>query len=253
MSISDLSNRRSYEAQYACPVPSSPSSTIHLCRESDTMVNEDAVPNHEGSISSKVEFPSDALTSNQDGPKNEPHLDLPVEASASPLRVRFRSRVRITSGLNRHRRRKPTMEDHRDYFTFTPSSSISGSPSSSISAPLRTPLDDEVGKPGWGTLGQRVALFAKRQYPGKTTRQRPESGTERTPLLKPSLHFLLSRNPRLRCLCCDSSDEEYYSGCVDRAFGPWPARLLNHHWWQWQLEPLMACRCSDDLDYDDER
>jgi len=227
---------------------------IPPCEESDTMVGED----QDGFISSEVLFPSDALTTNPDGPGDDSPPDSPLEGSTSPLRVRFRPRVRITSGLNRHRRRQPT-ESHQDYFTFTPSSSISGSSSSSISAPLRTPLDDEVGKPGWGTLGQRVALLAKRQYPGKTTRQGPEGGlmakgdasvgTERTPLLTRPHHVLLRRDSRLRHLY-HRSDEEEFSRRIDRAFGPWPARLLNHHWWQWKLGPLLACRrsfgCDDD-------
>jgi len=267
---SELSNRRPYEAHGALfsntdlgSIPSSPKSNAPLGEESDTMVDQDAEGNQDDSISSKVVFPSDALTSNPDGPGEEPRLDSPVEGSTSPLRVRFRPRVRITSGLNHHRRRQhQTMENHQDYLTYTPSSSISGSPSSSISAPLRTPLDEEVGKPGWGTLGQRVALFAKqRQYPGKTTRQQPEGcliakgdasiGTERTPLLKPSLHFILSRDSRLRYLYHDSSDEEDTSRLIDQTFGPWPTRLLNHHWWWWQLEPLTTCRCCHDYDGDE--
>ena len=186
----------------------------------------DVESTQEGSMSSKTVFPSDAPTSSPEGPGDESHL-------ISPLRVHFRPRVRITSGLNRHRRRRPTMENHQDYLTFTPSSSTSSSRSSSISAPLRTPLDDEVGKPGWGTLGQRVGLFAKRQYPGNTTRHEPEgglkvNGNEQTPLLNPSLHFLLRRDSGLRYLYHNGSEEEI-SRWIDRAFGPWPARLLNYH------------------------
>jgi len=195
-----------------------------LCEESDTM---DVEANEESSISSKA-----------GGPGDESQLNLPLEGSSSTLRVRFRPRVRITSGLNRHRHTQPTTENHQDYFTFTSPSSNSSSASSSISAPLRTPLDDEVGKPGWGTLGQRVALFAKRQYPDKTTRHNPEGDliakgnvaidTEQTPLLNPSLHFLLRHDSGLHYLYHNSSDEEI-SRWTDRAFGPWPARLLNHH------------------------
>jgi hypothetical protein len=130
------------------------------------------------------------------------------------------------------------MENLQDYYTFTPTSSVSGSPSSSISAPLRTRLDDEVGRPGWGTLGQRVALFAKRPY----SRKRQGSlmakgggyggiGTERTPLLKPSIHFLLSGDSSVRQLYREGGgdEEEDRARLIDRTFGSWPTRLLNHH------------------------
>lgn len=189
---------------------------------------DDTEGHEEDSISSKMTFPSDT-----EGSGDELERDSLLEDSVKPLRVRFRPRVRITSGLNRHRRRRHAIENHQDYLTSNSSSTFSGSPSSSISAPLRTRLDDEVGRPGWGTLGQRVALFSKHQYPGKTTRQHTEGGlmamgsfgTERTPLLKPSLHFLLSRDPRFPY----TSDEEELSRFTDRTFGPWPTRLLNHH------------------------
>jgi len=191
------------------------------------MVDKDVEGNEDSSISSEA-----------GGPGEESQLGLPLEGSTSTLRVRFCPRVRITSGLNRNRQRQPTSENHQDYFTFTSHSSKSGSPSSSISAPLHTPFDDEVGKPGWGTLGQRVALFANRQYPGKMTRHHPEGGLiakgndtidpEQTPLLDPSLHFLLRRDSGIRYIYHNSSDEET-SRWVDQAFGLWPARLLNQH------------------------
>lgn len=95
-----------------------------------------------------------------------------------PNRVRFRSRVRITSGLNRHRHKLEPQHQNQseiDYLAFSPASSVSGSPSSSISVPLRTHTDEQVGKPGWGTLGQRVSLFAR----GKIERQKIREQRER--------------------------------------------------------------------------
>lgn len=161
------------------------------------------------------------------------------------LRVHFRSRVRIASGLSRHRRQNhPATNDPQDYFSFSPSSSVSGSPSSSISAPLRTPLDDEIGKPGWGTLGERVALFAKRRYPKKTAQEQARESlakslehagsrlnnyrtTERTPLMNSSLRCLLQHDQRYRCQ--DEDEEAFLSKRIDQVFGTWPLRLFNHH------------------------
>jgi len=146
----------------------------------------------------------------------------------SPLHVRFRPRVRITSGLNRHRHQQAwlTVGDGQD------SSSRPGSASSSISAPLRTRIDDEIGKPGWGTLGERVSLLAKRKRSIQEVRENESRATidkygtfsvvnhgtnERTPLLNSYL------------LYCDEDDGASLSKLVDRVFGPWPVRLLNHH------------------------
>ncbi|KAJ8520366.1 hypothetical protein ONZ45_g2827 [Pleurotus djamor] len=80
-------------------------------------------------------------------------------------RVRFRSRVRIASGLHR-----PHRSNTRDSLVYGAcnqltlgESSLSSSPSSSISAPLRTEAtNDAECRPEWGTLGQRVRLFAYR-------------------------------------------------------------------------------------------
>lgn len=252
---------------------SSPNSNIPLCDGlSDNTVHEDdTINDSDGSLSSTVMFPSDVHVYNPDDSADEVQPDSPLEG---PLRVRFRPRVRITSGLNRHRhrRKRTSTDDNQNYFTFTPSSSFSGSASSSISAPLRSRLDDEVGKPGWGTLGQRVALFSKRQYPIK---RQPEGGLrakgdviiddERRPLLDPSFHFLLRRD--LRYVYRDRNDEEDFSRLIDRVFGPWPARLLNYHvsiiqlvqtitltvifqWWHWQLERLTSCQCFNVCDDD---
>ncbi|CAA7271409.1 unnamed protein product [Cyclocybe aegerita] len=178
-------------------------------------------------------------------------------------RVRFRSRVRITSGFNRHRHRP----DAQDYLSLTPSSSLSGSPSSSISAPLRSHPEDEVAKPGWGTLGQRVSLLAqggplrkKQRREAEMYAKNTERGmvvaanvngrlNERTPLLNASASPLYI-NGDVNGTGSNSSLDEgaSISREVDLIFGPWPNRLLNHHWWWWHVEPVVCCRCLSDSD-----
>lgn len=137
-------------------------------------------------------------------------------------RVRFRSRVRITSGLNRQK--KKSRSEH-DYLTFSSStSSLSGSPSSSISAPLRVDAEDSVGKPGWGTLGQRVSLLARPKKRYKEPRSEVFSRiniqgiittgevNEQTPLTDHNRDTETIRN---------------HAQELDFAFGPWPRRLSN--------------------------
>lgn len=174
--------------------------------------------------------------------------------------------MRITSGLNRHRHctnpsvagaqsRESTVRlgsDGGGYFCFTPSSSISGSPSSSISAPLRSRTDDEADRPGWGPLGQRVSMFAKKnrmskqvgsQLWGKRVRAeglstaRGQMGTtETSPLLIPPSRLQAGRCVRehrrkRRCHCCDgglSSQQTLSPEEVDETFGKWPSRILNY-------------------------
>ncbi|KAJ8703217.1 hypothetical protein PTI98_001859 [Pleurotus ostreatus] len=81
-------------------------------------------------------------------------------------RVRFRSRVRIGSGLSRQRTDSFRYSGEyvgTDSQLFVGAASLSSSPSSSISAPLRSePTNDDERRPEWGPLGQRVRLFACR-------------------------------------------------------------------------------------------
>ncbi|KAG5220838.1 hypothetical protein IMY05_C4505000200 [Salix suchowensis] len=78
-------------------------------------------------------------------------------------RVRFRSRVRIGSGLSRQRTDSLRYSGEYDGQLFVGAASLSSSPSSSISAPLRSePRNDDERRPEWGPLGQRVRLFACR-------------------------------------------------------------------------------------------
>ncbi|KAJ6501424.1 hypothetical protein C8R47DRAFT_1107306 [Mycena vitilis] len=172
-------------------------------------------------------------------------------ADATPRRsgrVRFRSRVRITSGLH-----------HRP----TASSSLSSSPSSSISAPLRSPPTEDNCTPGWGTLGTRVGLFAisNRQAAQKRHARRRQNGRapdEASALLGDPPQPGYDGHP-------DSddddmrydSDEECYddeallSHQIDLVFGKWPGRLLNRQWWWWQLQPIVCCGCLDEHDGED--
>ena len=199
-------------------------------------------------------------------------------------RVRFRSRVRIASGLNRHRHSLQGV----DYLTpdYSPDSSISSSPSSSISVPLRTPIDEQVGKPGWGTLGQRVSLFAKGQMERSRRREQRErlglgassfkKGVERgrgETLVIPYYAQFTEETPLLlsparngRCSDLTRDDEaSQLARDIDLIYGPWPSRLANHHvsfyscpyphpltrflqWWWWQVESIICCRWVSDFD-----
>ncbi|KAF9015387.1 hypothetical protein BDQ17DRAFT_1340979 [Cyathus striatus] len=173
-------------------------------------------------------------------------------------RVRFRSRVRITSGLNRSRHRNASFSivegtENSNRLPLSPASSLSGSPSSSISAPLRSRDDDEVGKPGWGTLGQRVGLFAQRRRIGdrsvgspRINHIRPKHiASENTPLLRSPCRLSYETNPSETC---EWDEEARLSKEIDLIFGTWPRRLLNHHWWWWHLEPIICCHCLEDSD-----
>jgi len=177
-------------------------------------------------------------------------------------RIRFRSRVRITSGLNHLRQgRTNTLRSIRGdtgYFCHTPSSSRSGSASSSISAPLRSRTDDEADRPGWGPLGRRVSMLAKKDWTkkrfelskdnqprtppqsdrmnGLTTSRDREETTEVSPLLMaPSCRGSDSTSCRRqqggRCHCVERglpSHKKFSPGEVDEVFGKWPNRMLNY-------------------------
>lgn len=177
-----------------------------------------------------VHTPCPVMTTPEDM-NNETHHIPPEIDPSHPLRVRFQPRVRITSGLNRCRRQQErlTVGGQQDYYTFSTSSSRSTSASSSISAPLRTQFDDEFGKPGWGTLGQRVSLLARRKQniqESESHAKRMNHGTvsgmkyrtnERTPLINSYLSYH------------DEGNGSSPSKRIDQVFGPWPQRLLNHH------------------------
>jgi len=157
-----------------------------------------------------------------------------------------------------------------DSSDFYPSSR-SGSPSSSISAPLRSPTDDDTSP--WGTLGQRVGLMAlqkkmkssspqrRRHLPISPSRKRDgysrrrsfssddgdsDQANERTPLrgsFRRSMAYVYADGEGVReeDILDDDSDEERLSAEIDEVFGKWPGRLLNHHYWWFQLEPILCC------------
>ncbi|KAJ6519248.1 hypothetical protein C8R45DRAFT_15952 [Mycena sanguinolenta] len=195
-------------------------------------------------ISIHVESPSahdQSLSSSAliaDGTQPETDDATATEDCSSPLRrsrVHFRSRVRITSGLHH-------------------ASSLSSSPSSSISAPLRAPLTEADSTPGWGTLGQRVGLFAVSNRLAAEARSAKHRARRRAGLgLVPGEHSALlgDRLPPRRYDGnseeeCD--DESLLSRQIDLVFGKWPGRLLNHHWWWWNLQPILCCGCLDEPD-----
>ncbi|KIM84746.1 hypothetical protein PILCRDRAFT_818354 [Piloderma croceum F 1598] len=160
----------------------------------------------------------------------------PLNHQVRPSRVRFRSRVRITSGFSHHRRKSDV------------GSSRSGSASSSISAPLRSYSDGSTNT--WGTLGQRVGLLAlQRKIMGSPEAQQRQKGQvapsgyvdERTPLRNSFNHSSYVEGVQDGNIFDEDSDDERLSRDVDEVFGKFPGRLLNHHWWYWQLEPIICC------------
>ncbi|KAJ7171748.1 hypothetical protein C8R43DRAFT_1120131 [Mycena crocata] len=178
-------------------------------------------------------------------------------------RVRFRSRVRITSGLHHHRER-----DHQRRLSAT--SSLSSSPSSSISAPLRSPPTEDNCTPGWGTLGTRVGLFAisNRQAAAAAAQARnaKQRGRRRQGLddlghdehsallvdgAPPSYEGDQGDSAEYYSSDDEYSDEAVLSRQIDLVFGTWPGRLLNRQWWWWQLQPIVCCGCLDESDGED--
>ncbi|KAI0089852.1 hypothetical protein BDY19DRAFT_941123 [Irpex rosettiformis] len=171
-------------------------------------------------------------------------------------RVRFRSRVRITSGLRRSK--------HLGNPTGSHSSSASGSPSSSISAPIRWQADENGA---WGPIGRRLSAYAHAHGRSKRSSglQRALSGQpqpqpqarakmdigERTPLIKPGRPTVAYVDAGLDGGASaddervgdgedmDSEDEEGRGDIALRAaalrreeeavFGKWPWRLFNRH------------------------
>lgn len=191
----------------------------------------------------KNDFPDMIMSSSSadDSDDDDDVLETPLTESEEPpmerrSRVRFRSRVRITSGLNRrrhHHHHSKILTGDRDpsYMSFSPSSSFSGSPSSSISAPLRSHADDEIGKPGWGTLGQRVALLAHGGASRKKTRDNRDTASN-------AKNSEISERSPLMTRCQLHGEQEYdfdqdegarLAREIDQVFGPWPGRLLNHN------------------------
>jgi hypothetical protein len=238
--------------------------------------SDDEISIHVERVENDESLSSSALTAASTQPDTDTDNATATEDPYSKLRnsrVRFRSRVRITSGLHSHRRR------------VSATSSLSSSRSSSISAPLRSPLTEDNCTPGWGTLGQRVNLFAvsnrqaaaAAQARSAKHRARRRQGiadlatTERTALLGAPPPLGYDGHPD------SDGEEEYYddesllSRQIDLVFGKWPGRLLNRHvspttptyrlnvfadstpaqWWWWQLEPIICCGFLEENDTED--
>lgn len=203
---------------------------------------------------SRSHTPSSVIILDSDGHPRERSVDLDSSADqgdahdqqgARPVpRVRFRSRVRITSGLRRSK--------HMGNPTSTPSSSASGSPSSSISAPIRWQADENGA---WGPLGRRLSAYAQangksRRSPGLLRAHQPQPRAkmdERTPLIKPGRHIAYvdsgldggGEADDERVGDGEDTDEEADEESMLRAsalkreeeatFGKWPWRLFNRH------------------------
>lgn len=163
-------------------------------------------------------------------------------------RVRFRSRVRITSGLRRGRHAGAGVGP-----TSSPSSSASGSPSSSISAPIRWQADEHAA---WGPLGRRLSAYAhgngwqKPSARQQLQQQQQAKIDERTPLIRPGRQHAAyvdagadgggeADDERAAEGELDDSDDETEADSALRAaalkreeeatFGKWPWRLFNRH------------------------
>ena len=237
-----------------------------------------------GSTPTATPFPSSYSSNNPTATAfNQPPLpsislddDQPptVATRHSIPRVHFRSRVRITSGLHSSSRsrnqdgmgRNPTA----DGGISTANTSASGSPSSSISAPLRYQADENNVL---GPLGKRINSLAQTRNKRNGQLRRATIGSsvsERTPFLRASEYgpvpdYTHQRRERGR-IGSESDDGDSTSGLKreeDVVFGRWPWRAFNRHasttaqlrgrvsdtlfiqWWVYQCEPILCC-CSDD-------
>jgi len=153
-------------------------------------------------------------------------------------KVHFRSRVRITSGLHsssRSRNRNGTGRNSTvDDGIGTANTSASGSPSSSISAPLRYQADENNVL---GPLGKRINSLALTRNKRNEQLRRASVGSsvsERTPFLRASEHgpvpdYTHQRRERGR-IASESDDEGSARGLKreeDIIFGRWPWRVFN--------------------------
>lgn len=157
------------------------------------------------------------------------------DLQGSSPRVHFHSRVRITAGMRRRR-----LSDGQ----LSAASSISGSPCSSISAPLRSP--NAASSKGWGPLGQRVSILASQNYASE--RSSPTHRRKTRPIIDSSASYhspVNEHTPLVRSPCRysyargyiedDMVDEdvemerERRERMIDESFGKWPGRLLNRH------------------------
>ena len=162
-----------------------------------------------------------------------------IMAPNSMPKVHFRSRVRITSGLHsstRSRNRDGTNRTSTfDNGIDTANTSVSGSPSSSISAPLRYQADENNVL---GPLGKRINSLAqaRNKRNGQLRRAIGSSASERTPFLRASEYGPIPDYTRQRrersWVGSESEDENSTNGLKreeDIMFGRWPWRLFNRY------------------------
>lgn len=161
-----------------------------------------------------------------------------VAVRHSMPKVHFRSRVRITSGLHstsRSRNRGSTGRNSTaDDGIGTANTSASGSPSSSISAPLRYQADESNVL---GPLGKRINSLAltRNKRNGHLRRMGINSSvSERTPFLRaseygPVPNYTHHRRERGR-IAGEGDDQDLARGLKheeDVMFGRWPWRIFN--------------------------
>lgn len=146
--------------------------------------------------------------------------------------VRFRSRVRIASGTFNHRARSHShLPSHS-----AESLDSESSPSSSISAPLRSTPDDSIPRPSYSfAVPKRRRQRPLRPRAASASGASSKSGgdgSERTPLLRAPGSRLGARTRRLY----GDPDEDDEASSNQRvrisreevnAFGSWPWRLFN--------------------------
>jgi hypothetical protein len=46
----------------------------------------------------------------------------------------------------------------------------------------------------------------------------------------------------------EDNDDDRLSQEVDEIYGQFPGRLLNYHWWWWQIEPFVCCHYAADFE-----
>lgn len=200
-----------------------------------------------GSTPTATSFSSSSSSNNPSATNHPPvpviSLDdeqTPTVAVRRPMpKVHFRSRVRITSGLHSSGRsrnrdgtgRDSTFEDGID----TANTSASGSPSSSISAPLRYQADENNVL---GPLGKRINSLAqaRNKRNGQLRRAAGSSVSERTPFLRASEYGPIpdyTRQRRERSWVSGESEDESPANGLKREeevmFGRWPWRVFNRH------------------------
>jgi len=247
----------------------SPENALHL------RLGEESRQTSESSSRSGLQSndsPNRADSSNS-APGSVPPSEEIVKSRPFPFRVRFRSRVRIASGLRHHKSR---------------SSLGSSSPSSSISAPLRyssyegepdttyAQLISDVasGISGGRQLSSQQSNTAYNPYgTGKKFRRygsAPAAAVvdERTPLFAAAPdaanngYYGHKRRPSLSQIPnsdAEDDDQSQRDAHLRRnlqqaprkseeevMFGKWPWRLLNGHWWLWKLDPICGCCYTDD-------